>query len=74
MIYLIIKIKTPQLKINSIIFENGIPNDITAYYNLKYKSNHSNNFLLTYGEFLANYRIHTFNVNRFTQGDTKIIL
>ena len=66
-----IQTKTPQLKINSIIFENGIANDITAYYNLKNKSNHSNNFLLTYGEFLSNYRIHTFNVSRFTQDDTK---
>ena len=67
-----IQIKTPQLKINSIIFENGISNDITAYYNLKYKSSHSENFLLTYGAFLNDYRIYTFDVNRFTQGDTKI--
>ena len=66
-----IQMKNAQLKINNIIFENGIQNDIIAYYNLENKSNYSNNFLLTYGEFLNNYRIYTFNINRFTQGDTK---
>ena len=66
-----IQMKTPQLKINRIIFENAIPNDMVAYYNLKNKPNHSDNFLLTCGKFLNNYRIYTFNVNRFTQRDTK---
>ena len=51
-----IQMKSPYLSINSIKFKNGIPNDITAYHNLKYKSNHSENLLLTYAEFLNNYQ------------------
>ena len=59
-----------QLNIDNIRFENPIPNDISAYNILKYKSNHSDNFIITYKEFLENYRIYCFNVNRQTQNDT----
>ena len=59
-----------QLNIDNIRFENPIPNDISAYNILKYKSNHSDNFIITYKEFLENYRIYCFNVNRQTQNDS----
>ena len=59
-----------QLNIDNIRFENPIPNDISAYNILKYKSNHSDNFIITYEEFLENYRIYCFNVNRQTQNDS----
>ena len=58
-----------QLNIDNIRFENPIPNDISAYNIIKNKSNHSDNFIITYEEFLENYRIYCFNVNRQTQND-----
>ena len=45
-----IQFKKTYMQIDNIKFENGIPNDISAYQNLKYKSNHSNNFLISYVE------------------------
>ena len=54
----------------SIKFENPIPNDISAYNILEYKSNHSDNFIITYKEYLENYRIYCFNVNRQTQNNS----
>ena len=42
---------------------------MSAYDILKNKSNYSDNFIITYKEFLDNYRIYTFNVNRETQND-----
>ena len=59
-----------QLNIDNTRFENPIPNDISAYNILKYKSNHSDNFIITYKEFLENYRIYCFNVNRQTQNES----
>ena len=59
-----------QLNIDNIRFENPIPNDISAYNIIKNKSNHSDDFIITYEEFLENYRIYCFNVNRQTQNDT----
>ena len=64
-----VKFENLYLNIDNIRFENPIPNDISAYNILKYKSNHSNNFNITY-EFLENYRIYCFNVNRETQNDS----
>ena len=64
-----IQFKKAYMQIDNIKFENGIPNDISAYQNLKYRSNHPNNFLISYEEFLNNYRIYLFNVNRKTQGN-----
>ena len=64
-----VKFENIQLNIDNIRFENPIPNDISAYNILKYKSNHSDNFIITYKEFLENYRIYCFNVNRQTQDD-----
>ena len=58
-----------QLNIDNIRFENPIPNDISAYNIIKNKSNHSDNFIITYEEFLEYYRIYCFNVNRQTQNN-----
>ena len=60
-----VKFENPYLNIDNIIFENPIPSDISAYDILKYKSNH----IITYKEYLENYRIYFFNVNRQTQND-----
>ena len=65
-----VKFENIQLNIDNIRFENPIPNDISAYNIIKNKSNHSDNFIITYKEFLENYRIYCFNVNRQTQNDT----
>ena len=65
-----VKFENPYLNIDNIRFENPIPNDISAYNIFKCKSNHSDNFIITYKEFLENYRIYCFNVNRQTQNDT----
>ena len=59
-----------QLNIDNIRFEKPIPNDISAYNIIKNKSNHSDNFIITYKEFLENYRIYCFNVNRQTQNNS----
>ena len=64
-----VKFENPYLNIDNIGFENPIPNDTSAYNILKNKSNHSDNFIITYKEFLKNYRIYCFNVNRQTQND-----
>ena len=65
-----VKFENRYLNIDDIRFENPIPNDISAYNIFKYKINHSNNFIITYKEFLENYRIYCFNENRQTQNDT----
>ena len=65
-----VKFENPYLNIDNIRFENPIPDDISAYNILKHKSNHSDNFIITYKEFLKNYRIYCFNVNRQTQNDS----
>ena len=65
-----VKFENPYLNIDNIRFENPIPNDISAYNIIKNKSNFSDNFIITYKEFLENYRIYCFNVNRQTQNDS----
>ena len=65
-----VKFEYPYLNIDNIRFENPIPNDISAYNILEYKSNRSDSFIITYNEFLENYRIYCFNVNRQTQNDS----
>ena len=64
-----VKFENPYLNIDNVRFENPIPNDISAYNILKHRSIHSDNFIITYKEFLENYRIYCFNVNRQTQND-----
>ena len=65
-----VKFENIQLNIDNIRFENPIPNDISAYNIIKNKSNYSDNFIITYKEFLEYYRIYCFNVNRQTQNDS----
>ena len=65
-----VKFENPYLDIDNIRFENPIPNDISAYNIIKNKYNFSDNFIITYKEFLENYRIYCFNVNRQTQNDS----
>ena len=64
-----VKFENTYLNIDNTRFENSIPNDMSAYNILKDKSNHSDNFIITYKEYLENYRIYYFNVNRQTQND-----
>ena len=59
-----VKFENAFLNIDNIMFENPIPNDISAYEILKYKSNHYDNFLITYLSFKKYYRIYCFNVSR----------
>ena len=54
----------------NIRFENPIPNDISRFEILKNKSNHPNDFLITYKEFKTYYRIYCFNSNRETHEDS----
>ena len=50
-----VKFENLHLNIDNIRFESPIPNDISAYNIIENKSNHSNNFIITYEEFLENY-------------------
>ena len=64
-----VKFEKPYLNIDNIKFENPIENDISAYDELKNKSNHYNNFLITYPNFKDYYRIYCFNVSRNIRDD-----
>ena len=58
-----------SINIDNIRFENPIPNDVSAFEILKNKSNHPNDFLISYNEFKTYYRIYCFNTNRETHED-----
>ena len=64
-----VKFEKPYLNIDNIKFENPIENDINAYDKLKSKSNHYDNFLITYPNFKNYYRIYCFNVSRNIRDD-----
>ena len=64
-----IKIENPYINIDNIRFENPIPSDNWAYIALKNKSNYSDNFLITYKEFVEYYKIYTFNISGQTNND-----
>ena len=64
-----VKFEKPQLNIDNIEFEKPIDNDISAYDELKSKSNHYDNFLITYSNFKKCYRIYCFNVSRNIRDD-----
>ena len=64
-----VKFEKPYLNINNIKFENAIDNDISAYDELKCKSNHYDNSLITYPNFKNYYRIYFFNVARNIRDD-----
>ena len=64
-----VKFEKPYLNIDNIKFENPIENDISTYNELKSKSNHYDNFLITYPNFKNYYRIYCFNVSRNIRDD-----
>ena len=64
-----VKFEKPHLNIDNIEFEKPIDNDISAYYELKSKSNHYDNFLITYRNFKSYHRIYCFNVARNIRDD-----
>ena len=64
-----VKFEKPYLNIDNIKFENPIENDISAYDELKSKSNHYDNFLITYPNFKNYYRIYSFHVARNIRDD-----
>ena len=64
-----VKFEKPYLNIDNIEFEKPIDNDISAYDELKNKSNHYNNFLITYPNFKDYHRIYCFNVSRNIRDD-----
>ena len=64
-----VKFEKPYLNIDNIKFENPIDNDISAYDELKSKSNHYDNFSITYPNFKNYYRIYCFNVSRNIRDD-----
>ena len=59
-----VKFEKPHLNIDNIEFEKPIDNDISAYDELKSKSNYYDNFLITCSNFKNYYRIYCFNVAR----------
>ena len=64
-----VKFEKPYLNIDNIKFENPIDNDISAYDELKSKSNHYNNFFNYISKFQKYYRIYCFNVSRNIRDD-----
>ena len=61
-----------SINIDNTRFENPIPNDISAFEISKNKSNHPNDFLISYNEFKTYYRIYCFSTNRETHNDNRI--
>ena len=59
-----VKFEDMYLNIDNIRFENPITNDISAYKISKSKSNHSDEFLISYENFRQYYRVYCFNVSR----------
>ena len=64
-----VKFEKPHLNIDNIQFEKPIDSDISANDELKSKSNHYYNFLITYPNFKNYYRIYCFNVARNIRDD-----
>ena len=64
-----VKFEKPHLNIDNIEFEKPTDNDISAYDELKSKSNHYDNFLITYANFKKCYRIYCFNIARNIRDD-----
>ena len=68
------KLPNKQLKninclVDNIRIDNGIPNDIESYIILKDKSIHKDDFLINYSDFINNYRIYSFNLDRVIKDD-----
>ena len=66
-----------QLKINSEIFQNVIENNLDAFLIFKNRSPYTNEFLLDYNQFLNNYLIYSFPLDRMLKnysGSKSIII
>ena len=59
-----------QLKINSEKFQNVIENNIDAFLIFKNRSPYTNEFLLNYNQFLNNYLIYYFPLDRMLKHDS----
>ena len=59
-----------QLKVNSEKFQNVIENDIDAFLIFKNRSAYTNEFLLNYKQFLNNYLIYSFPLDRMLKNDS----
>ena len=55
--------------IDNIEIDKGIVNNIHAYVDLKNKSIHDESFLINYNDFITNYRIYSFNLDRKIRDD-----
>ena len=63
------KITNINCLIGSKRINEGIPNDINAYMILKDKSTFNDEFLVNYKDFIDNYRIYSFNIDRIIRDD-----
>ena len=59
-----------QLKANSEKFQNVIENNLDAFLIFKNRSPYTNEFLLTYKQFLDNYLIYSFPLDRMLKNDS----
>ena len=59
-----------QLKVNSEKFQNIVENNIDAFLILKNRSPYTNEFLLNYNQFLNNYLIYGFPLDRMLKNDS----
>ena len=59
-----------QLKINSEMFQNVIENNLDAFLIFKNRSPYTNEFLLDYNQFLNNYLIYAFPLDRMLKNDS----
>ena len=59
-----------QVKIDSQKFQNPIENNLDAYIIFKNRSPYNNEFLLNYNEFLDNYLIYSFPLDRMLKYDS----
>ena len=59
-----------QLKVNSEKFQNVIENNIDAFLIFKNRSPYANEFLLNYNQFLNNYLICSFPLDRMLKHDS----
>ena len=64
-----VKFNEPYLLIDNVRFENSIPDDISAYKALKNKSMYSNNFIISYDDYINYYRIYFWNISRQIKDD-----
>ena len=59
-----------QLKVNSEKFQNVIENNIDAFLILKNRSPYTNEFLLNYNQFINNYLVYSFPLDRMLKNDS----